>query len=48
MVTAVEFDNSGDFLAVGDKAGRIWMFEGHINKVWMRGSLCRSVNCPVL
>ena len=33
MVTAVEFDNSGDFLAVGDKAGRIWMFEGHINKV---------------
>ena len=33
MVTAVEFDHTGDFLAVGDKAGRIWLFEGHLNKV---------------
>jgi hypothetical protein len=33
MVTAVEFDQTGDYLAVGDKAGRIWLFEGHVNKV---------------
>lgn len=29
LVTAVEFDESGDYLAVGDKAGRICIFEGH-------------------
>ena len=28
-ITAVEFDSTGDSLAVGDKAGRIWLFEGH-------------------
>lgn len=27
LVTAVEFDESGDYLAVGDKAGRICIFE---------------------
>jgi len=29
LVTAVEFDETGDYLAVGDKAGRICVFEGH-------------------
>lgn len=29
LVTAVEFDETGQFLAVGDKAGRICIFEGH-------------------
>jgi len=28
LVTAVEFDDTGDYLAVGDKAGRICIFEG--------------------
>jgi serine/threonine-protein phosphatase 2A regulatory subunit B len=28
-VTAVEFDETGQYLAVGDKAGRICIFEGH-------------------
>jgi hypothetical protein len=28
-VTAVEFDETGAYLAVGDKAGRICIFEGH-------------------
>jgi hypothetical protein len=28
-VTAVEFDSTGEYLAVGDKAGRICIFEGH-------------------
>jgi serine/threonine-protein phosphatase 2A regulatory subunit B len=27
LVTAVEFDDTGDYLAVGDKAGRICIFE---------------------
>lgn len=26
-VTTAEFDNTGDYLAVGDKAGRIWIYE---------------------
>ena len=29
LVTAVKFDDTGDYLAVGDKAGRICIFEGH-------------------
>jgi len=29
LVTAVEFDETGQYLAVGDKAGRICIFEGH-------------------
>jgi len=29
LVTAVEFEETGDYLAVGDKAGRICIFEGH-------------------
>jgi serine/threonine-protein phosphatase 2A regulatory subunit B len=29
LVTAVEFDESGNYIAVGDKAGRICIFEGH-------------------
>jgi hypothetical protein len=29
LVTAVEFDDTGDYLAVGDKAGRICIFEAH-------------------
>jgi len=29
LVTAVEFDETGDFLAVGDKAGRICIFEAN-------------------
>ena len=29
LVTAVEFDESGDYLAVGDKAGRICIFDCH-------------------
>mmetsp|Transcript_39838 Transcript_39838/g.78313 ORF Transcript_39838/g.78313 Transcript_39838/m.78313 type:complete len:458 (+) Transcript_39838:56-1429(+) len=29
LVTAVEFDETGEFLAVGDKAGRICIFESH-------------------
>ena len=33
MVTAVEFDQTGDCLAVGDKAGRIWLFEANLYKV---------------
>lgn len=32
LVTAVRFDSSGDYLAVGDKAGRICIFEGHASK----------------
>ena len=28
-MTAVKFDDTGDYLAVGDKAGRICIFEGH-------------------
>ncbi len=28
LVTAVEFDDTGKYLAVGDKAGRICIFEG--------------------
>jgi len=32
LVTAVDFDESGDYLAVGDKAGRICVFEGHDQK----------------
>ena len=28
-MTAVEFDETGQYLAVGDKAGRICIFEGH-------------------
>lgn len=39
MVTAVEFDQTGDYLAVGDKAGRIWLFEAHLNKVYISFSL---------
>jgi serine/threonine-protein phosphatase 2A regulatory subunit B len=27
IVTAVEFDHSGDMLAVGDKAGRVWLYK---------------------
>ena len=26
-VTTAEFDSTGDYLAVGDKAGRIWIYE---------------------
>lgn len=29
LVTAVEFDEDGEYLAVGDKAGRICVFEAH-------------------
>lgn len=27
MISAVQFDHSGDFLASGDRAGRVVMFE---------------------
>ncbi|MES1912318.1 MAG: hypothetical protein MHM6MM_004614 [Cercozoa sp. M6MM] len=27
LVTAVQFDHNGDYLAVGDKGGRIWIYE---------------------
>lgn len=29
LVTAVQYDETGEYLAVGDKAGRICIFEGH-------------------
>lgn len=46
VVTAVEFDSTGDFLAVGDKAGRIWIYEAepHASKHTSRDkSLHRDV-----
>ena len=33
LVTAVQFDTTGQFLAVGDKSGMIFLFEGHVRKV---------------
>lgn len=37
LVTAVEFDETGTYLAVGDKAGRICIFEGHPDQKAQRG-----------
>jgi hypothetical protein len=31
LVTAVEFDINGNYLAVGDKAGRICVFEAQVD-----------------
>ena len=42
LVTAVEFDDTGDYLAVGDKAGRICIFEAHTSnksRINKRGSI---------
>src|ERR1700730_3139640 len=44
LVTAVEYDQTGDFLAVGDKAGRICIFESASHK---HGPLQQQPNGPV-
>eukprot|EP00457_Paulinella_chromatophora_P006208 gb/GEZN01006226.1/.p1 GENE.gb/GEZN01006226.1/~~gb/GEZN01006226.1/.p1 ORF type:complete len:423 (+),score=59.64 gb/GEZN01006226.1/:66-1334(+) len=36
LVTTVEYDDTGDYLAVGDKAGRVCIFEGDKKRTPMR------------
>ena len=46
LVTAVQFDETGDYLAVGDKAGRICIFDCHHNPPQPPPSHHHSTNSP--